>query len=101
LDFLNFQIAHRKWVNAAVSNSVLQRESIWTQAIAAGSQSFVALIKKKMNSLAIGRSIRQTENYSELREAEVSYNYHFGVKNSDIGQDNTYFWNINPEISSC
>ncbi|MFZ5571312.1 MAG: transposase, partial [Thermodesulfobacteriota bacterium] len=92
-DFSNFQIAHRKWVNAAVSNSDLQRESMWTQSIAVGSRSFMALIKKKMNSIAIGRSIRQAENCSELREDEVFYNCFFGVENSDIGPQNTYCWN--------
>ncbi|MFZ5571808.1 MAG: hypothetical protein ACOZF0_15515 [Thermodesulfobacteriota bacterium] len=100
-DFSNLQIAHRKWVNAAVSNSDLQRESMWMQSIAVGSRSFMALIKKKMNFLAIGRSIRQAENCSELREDEGFYNCFFGVKNSDIGPKNTYCWNINPEISSC
>jgi len=29
------------------------------------------------------------------REPSVPYNVHFGGKKSDIGSENTHFWNIN------
>ncbi len=74
---------------------------MWTQSIAIGSETFVSGIKKKMESLAIGRSIKQIENCCELRENEFIYNCLFGVKNGDIGQNNAYFWNINSTISAC
>ena len=91
-DYSRFQIEHGKWVSVAISEMNLHRESQWTQAIAIGSESFLDAIKKKMRSLAIGRSIKQSENCCELREAALSYNCDFDAKKSDIESDNTYFW---------
>jgi len=46
-----------------------------------------------LGALALGRkSIEAGESY-QLREPAVAYSVHFGVKNGDIGLENTYFWN--------
>jgi len=47
--------------------------------------------------LVLGRkSIEAGESY-QLREPPALYGGHLGVKNDDIGVDNTYFWDIKPE----
>lgn len=99
-DYCSFQEAHHKWVNTALSEDNLHRESQWTNSLAVGSESFVKKAKKKMLSSATGRHIVQSKNGFELREPTISYYDHFKVKNSDIGPDNTCFWNKNAFISN-
>jgi hypothetical protein len=45
--FESFQAVHRKWVETAVGEVVSQKESIWTQAVAVGTDTFVEKIKKQ------------------------------------------------------
>ena len=35
-----------------------------------------------------------------IKEPQVSYPDVFDAKNADIGAENSYFWNINPDIST-
>ena len=56
-DYDRFQAAHRKWIEGAIEQ-VSQRYTMWTEAIAVG---------------------------SELREPVTPYKAHFGNKKSDIG----------------
>jgi putative transposase len=73
------------------------RDEKWTKSIAVGSKSFVDDVKTKLGILAKGRKSRQAEEGYQLRETVATYKAHFGVKNTDIGFDNAYLWNINRE----
>ena len=88
-----FQVAHRRWVQAAVDKANLIRKSHWTESIAVGSETFVAAVKKQMHHLAIGRLIRSSTEFCELRDPEASYIGHFKAQKGDIGLKNTLLWN--------
>ena len=79
-DFESFQTAHKRWVEAAVSEVISQRESTWTQAVAVGSDTFVARIKKQLKALAVGRRIAPAKDGWELREAATPYNPFLGAQ---------------------
>ena len=49
---------------------------------------------------AKGRKVLEGGEAYRLREPQVSYPDVFGTKNADIGAENSYFWNINPDIST-
>jgi len=57
------------------------------------------LVKYYHSALAQGRKAKEAEEAYQLREAPVPQGNHFGVKNEDIGLENTYFGNTNPEES--
>lgn len=70
------------------------KDEKWTRSIAVGSRGFGDKVKSLLGALALGRkSIEAGESY-QLREPVVPYSAHFGVKNGDIGPENTYFWNV-------
>ena len=92
--FEDFQSAHRSWVEAALSDSRMQREECWTQSIATGSRPYVEAVKNQMGGLAIGRQIRKNAESFELREPQPVYNAFFEVEKNDIEGENCLFWNI-------
>ena len=49
--------------------------------------------------LAKGRKAMKSGKVFQLREEESSYNINSGIKNNDIGGENSYFWNSNLDIS--
>jgi hypothetical protein len=57
-----------------------------------GSNSFVDKIKSLMGAGAIGRKIIETGDSYQLREPAAPYIALLGTKKSDIGPENTYFW---------
>jgi putative transposase len=86
---------HKKWVDDFLSNGKNVRDDKWTNSIAVGTKSFVERAKSLMGVLAVGRkSVGAGESY-QLREPGVLYRAHLGGKKSDIGSENTYFWNVN------
>jgi hypothetical protein len=46
-----------------------------------------------LRALALGRKSIEAGKTYQLREPSIPYNAHFGVKKTDIGPENTYFWN--------
>jgi len=44
--------------------------------------------------MAIGRKRTEAGESYQLREPAVPYRTHFGAKKSDIGPENTCFWNV-------
>jgi hypothetical protein len=88
-----FQVVHRRWVQAAVDKANLIREPHWTESIAVGSESFVTAVKKQMHHLAKGPLIRLSTEFCELRDPEASYIGHFDTQKGDIGLENTLLWN--------
>jgi hypothetical protein len=46
-----------------------------------------------------GRKVLEGGETYQLRDPQVSYPDVFGAKNADIDAENSYFWNINPDIS--
>lgn len=99
-EFVLFQRAHRKWVDAALNRKdVLVRDTKWTQSIAVGGESFVTAVKKKMRSLSIGRHVRHSKDGCKLRETIIPYNGHLEAEKCDIDANNTWLLGINHEIT--
>jgi len=88
----DFQQAHRKWVTAALSESVV-REGNWSEAIAVGNFNFVEKVKSELGSKAAHREVTQLECTYVLREDGEAYGRNFGGKNEPLSLENTRFWN--------
>jgi putative transposase len=80
LKYEDFQIAHRRWVKAALNKSENNRESHWTESIAVGSDNFIKEIKNKLAVKTVGRKVWQIMDCFELREPEFPYNVLFDAK---------------------
>ena len=63
-----------------------------------GSEGFVERTKEQLGIRAKRGQVRGMEGQFELREPEATYHSHFEVKKTDIGSENTYFWNDYPVI---
>jgi putative transposase len=95
LGFDNYEdvrINHSKWIESCLHSQSNGREEKWTRSIAIGSRTFIEGIKEKMGIAAKGRKPIESGDSFQLRESVVPYNAHLGAKNSDIGAENTYFW---------
>jgi hypothetical protein len=86
------KIYHKRRVDDYLENGKNTRDDKWTMSIAVGNRSFVERVKSLMGALAIGRKSTEAGDSYQLREHSVPYIAHFGDKNSDIGPENTFFW---------
>ena len=86
------RINHRKWVESCLQNQTKGRDEKWTRSLAVGSKTFIDGVKKKMGLAAKGRKRIESGASYQLRESQSSYGGHLGAKNSDIEDENTYFW---------
>ena len=84
-DYESFASAHRKWVQSALEEIEVKRESRWTESIAVGGSAFIERIKNAMGAMAKGRSIQLSERAFELREARSAYTAIFDPENNDLG----------------
>ncbi len=67
------QAAHRGWIAASLAAKQGRREAIWTEALAVGSESFVASVKAKLGGAARHRTTRRDGELYVLREAHSRY----------------------------
>ena len=88
---------HKGWVEQYLGHGNNRREEKWTKSIAVGSNAFVESVKTLLGVLARGRKVREAAEAYQLREPSALYGSHFGVKNDDIGPENTYYWNVYDE----
>ena len=91
VNFSEFQKAHRRWVESAISNDEMEREQFWTRSIATGSRRYVESVKAQMGSFGVGRQIRKNGENFELRETPSPYNAVFDAEKSDIDGENLLF----------
>jgi len=94
-DYDQVKLYHKKWVNEYLGNEKNIRDEKWTRSIAVGSRGFVDRVKSILGVQALGRKTIESGESYQLREPSIPYVTHFGVKKSDIGPKNTYFWNVN------
>jgi len=74
------------------------REGKWSEAIAVGNKRFVETTKDLLGIKAKGRRVMGEEGSYEVREPPAAYGRDFGPKNSSLSLNNTYFWNVYPDI---
>ena len=91
----DFQRAHRDWVDEAIKDEMMARESRWSEAVAVGSLSFVNTVKSELGFKAARREvIEQGETYV-LREESETYRSNFAGENEMLSSENARFWNEN------
>ncbi len=96
--YASFQLLHRKLINTALETEKIKKEAFWSQSIAVGEELFVNQIKKGLRSKASGRKKYPLDDGYYLREETVSYINDYDTKNSEIGLENDYEWNISSDI---
>lgn len=68
------RLAHRRWVNEAIENDCIERQSEWSESIAVGSETYTNWIKDTLGIRAKGRAvIKSNGGGHQLREALSSY----------------------------
>jgi REP element-mobilizing transposase RayT len=93
---------YQQLLSDAIENKPHYREPMWTESVAVGNEDFVVETKQKLSSKATGRKIILNNSVSAytLREPSHPYGVHFDAKNDALRLENTYFWNINNDIST-
>ena len=93
--------SHSEWVEELLGTGNNGRESKWTQPprIAVGSKEFVEKTKAELGILAKGKRVRGHGEAYELREPQAPYGGNLNAKNGGLRLENTYLWNIFPDIS--
>ncbi len=87
-----FQTAHRKWIDSSLASFENKRESMWTESIATGSNTFVKKILSELRSQAKGRKIIDDGQVFQIREEMEPYNALFDGEKCDIDPENTLIW---------
>jgi putative transposase len=100
MDLHNFQLTHKKWVEAFLQTDKPEREGHWTESIASGSKAFIEEVKKSLGFRAKAKSVTEIKGHYQLRE-DVSK---FGntslkglesvkpVAGLDVKTTNTFLW---------
>jgi len=92
--------AHRGWVEDAVLSGDRSREEKWTESIAVGSGSFVAVTKEKLGIRALSREVMETDGGYLLREPSMPYKTILPPENDDIRLQNGYYWDDTDGVSA-
>ena len=93
------RVAHREVVNELLANGNNHRQIHWTESVAVGSKNFIETIKEKLGRLVKGRKILENDGGLHLREETATYIANYDIENDNIGDENTYFWDINLLLS--
>lgn len=94
-----FRKSHKELVNESLSNGNNYRQADWSESVAVGSKDFVETIKEKLGLRAKGRKILENDGGFQLREKMVSYIVNSDSKNDNIGDQNTFSWDVNHEFT--
>ena len=81
--------SHQQWVEEALKQSKIVRESKWTQSIAVGDKSFMEQIKERLEFRAKGRKIYERDDEYQLREGQTVYGDW-----PDSEYENTFAWKL-------
>ena len=65
--------SHQQWIEEALKQSTIVRESKWTQSIAVGDKSFLEQIKERLGIRAKSRKIRESGDGYQLSERQALY----------------------------
>lgn len=85
------QQAHSQWVMQALKNGSNVQDSHWTQALAIGSESFVARFQAELGIGGRHREIIPDGNGYRLSEPRKAYDGDFGAKMVALRAENTVF----------
>ncbi|MDO8700407.1 MAG: transposase [Deltaproteobacteria bacterium] len=96
-DVADFQRAHRKWVEEALTSEMAVRDDRWSKAIAVGSLAFVDKLRSELGVKAMHREVVQLNGTYTLREESEAYGGDFTSENDALTPDNTIPWEENIE----
>ena len=81
-DETRLQVQHQEWVDDALSKNNGQRQKIWSEGVAVGSQTFVENVIEQLGIKGKGRSVHQNANLYQVKELACAYTAHFATKKS-------------------
>lgn len=87
-DVSSLQAAHRRWVEEALSENAQAREACWSEAIAAGSRSFVEKMEAELGIKGKYRDAREEGGTCTLRQPTTSYTLIFGSESGPLRSNN-------------
>jgi len=91
-----FQRAHRQWVAYALLHDTRKRDERWSEALAVGSQAFIAKVKQELSLGARHRDVEEADGIYALREPPNAYRCDFGTENAALRVKNAVFSAHNP-----
>jgi putative transposase len=97
-DLPGVQETYRQAIEEALGSKNQVRESKWSESIAVGNRRFAEATKDRLGIKAKGRRVIGGDGSHEVRELPVAYGRDFGPKNGPLSFQNSYFWNVYPEI---
>lgn len=89
--------SYKGWAEEYLEKGAKTHQDERTCSIAVGNKPFVKNVKSLSGFRAEGREIKEGDKGYPLRRGSAPYKAFFGVENDDIGLENTYVWNVNPE----
>lgn len=90
-----FQQVHYEWVESELRNGSVMKDSLWSESIAVGDDSFVKEIQQKLAGRVQGRSIIAHNGTTVLKEPQGPYNTLFDGKKDLLSLENVYFLQTN------
>ena len=84
---------HQQWVHTELQSEQSQRDAMWSDSLAAGSQPFVEKVQAALSVNAQNRKVQLEEGTGvyTLKENDAAYTAHFDSKMSCLSVKNTYF----------
>jgi len=96
----DLQQRHSAWVEDELKQDKVERNAIWSESVAVGSEKFVTTTKKQLGILANGRSIKSENGSFQVREIYTKYG-HFDLETGHLRSKNCYFWDESLFNSCC
>jgi len=84
---------HRECVETELNDGHSLKNSLWSESLAVGKESFIKDIQQKLASRAKGRSIVSHNETTVLKEPQAPYSALFTTKKGHLSHKNTYYFN--------
>lgn len=88
----NLTSVYSRWVEDALENENLMRETKWHRSIAVGNKAFVENMKKELGSKARYRKAMGIDTAFQIKEGPKPYIVNFDSESSGLIGENTYYW---------
>ena len=79
-DMKSLQQAHQKWISTHIKQRHYERQSLWSDSVAVGSERYVENIQAALGTRAKGRKCQSENDHYILKEPEAAYGVRFTSK---------------------
>ncbi len=93
-DEKEFQSMHRELVNRELENGPPVKNSLWSESLAFGSESYIEDVQDKLAGRVQGRSLISSNGTTVLKEPQGPYKEFFRIQKDHLSYKNTYFLHI-------